>query len=407
MVDRSMETFNDRHAMRRLAVESSAFHLAWLVFLYVMTDGLNLGPVQWVQSFNQWDARWYASIGMSGHGFLPQTFVFAPAHSWFFGSITEVFFRGLWAADFRPKWVEVFSFVSIVLNFFSYVVANLIMVKLAEKRFQSFAISRKRLWLLALSNPVGYFVLTAYSDTVFYLITMMTLLLVLITSPRAEAWGLLSYQRNYGRASRWALAAILFLAPWFRLTGFAFVIFGFLKRKEVLASVLGLISFLTYYWVRTGDPFFFLMAQSVFQMPEGHLHDGLWYALTVLAQGLDGLAVRGYDYFIYWFDFGFLPLAVFFTSIGFSIWSWKKGEREISLLIAGITLISHNQAFWRSTVRYALPVYPMLSWIWLSNQSAILQRFNAKEILTGLAVGIGFFLQIFYCRIFQSGGWAF
>lgn len=402
-----MGTFDDRHAMRRLAVESSTFHLLWLIFLYVMTDGLNLGPVQWVQSFNQWDARWYASIGMNGHGFLPQTFVFAPAHGWFFGSITEVFFQVLWAADLRPKWVDVFSFVSIILNFLCYIIANIIVVRLAEKRFRKFAISRPRLWLLALSNPVGYFALTPYSDIVFYLITMMTLLLVIMTSPRAEAWGLLSYQQTYGRVSQWALAIILFIAPWFRLTGFAFAIFGILKRKEVLACVLGLISFLAYYWVRTGDPFFFLMAQSVFQMPEGNLLDGLWYALKVFAQGLDGLAVRGYDYFIYWFDFGFLPLAVFFTSIGFSVWSWRKGERELSLLIAGITLISHNQAFWRSTVRYAFPVYPMLSWIWLSHQSTTLSRFKAKEILTSLAVGIGFYLQIFYCRIFQSGGWAF
>jgi hypothetical protein len=173
-----------------------AFHLSWLIFLYVMTDGLNLGPVPWVQSFNQWDARWYASIGMNGHGFLPQTFVFAPAHGWFFGSITEVFFQVLWAADLRPKWVDVFSFVSIILNFLCYVIANIIVVRLAEKRFRKFAISRPRLWLLALSNPVGYFALTPYSDIVFYLITMMTLLLVIMTSPRAEAWGLLSYQQN-------------------------------------------------------------------------------------------------------------------------------------------------------------------------------------------------------------------
>lgn len=391
--------------MRRLAVESSSVHVLWLVFIYVMTNGLSLGPMQWAQSFNQWDAQWYASIGMNGHGFLPQTFVFAPANGWFFGTVTETFFQALRAADFRPKWIDVFSFVSIALNFVCYVIANTILIELAQRRF-SFP-SRSRLWLLALSNPVGYFALTPYSDIVFYLITIVTLLLVLLTSPRASAWGLPLLPKKHQRFAKWSLAATLFIAPWFRLTGFAFAILGLLKRMEVLASVFGLVSFLSYYQFRTGDPFFFLKAQSVFEMPEGHLHDGLWYALTVIAQGSEGLAIRGYDYFIYWFNFGLLPIAVFGASLGFSIWCWKKGERELSLLIAGITLISHNQAFWRSTVRYALPVYPMLAWMWLNYQSPRFQRLRGQEVLTGLAVGIGFFLQIFYCRIFQSGGWAF
>lgn len=393
--------------MRRLTIESSVSHLLWLALIYVMTDGLSLGTFAWIQSFNQWDARWYASIGMNGHGFLPQTFVFAPGHSWISGSITELFFQALRAFDFRPKWVDVFSCVSLVLNFFCFAAANSILVALASRRFQQPFISRKRLWLLALSNPVGYFALTPYSDMVFYLITMMTLLLVLITSPQASAWGLNGLQESHGRKAKWALATTLFVAPWFRLTGFAFAVLGLLKRKEVLASAIGLISFLTYYKIRTGDPMFFLMAQSVFQMPEGHLLDGLWYALKVFGQGLDGLAVQGYDYFIYWIDFGLLPIFVFFVSLGFSVWSWKKGERELSLLILGITLISHNQAFWRSTVRYALPVYPMLSWMWLQYRAPWFNRLRGQEILTGLAVGIGFFLQIFYCRIFQSGGWAF
>ena len=393
--------------MRRLTIESSISHFLWLAFIYVMTDGLSLGTMAWIQSFNQWDARWYASIGMSGHGFLPQTFVFAPGHGWVTGSITELFFQTLRAFDWRPKWVDVFSCVSLVINFLCFAVANSILVKLADSRFKRPLISRNRLWLVVLSNPVGYFALTPYSDMVFFLITMVTLLLVLLTSPRATAWGLQTLQENHGRKAQWALAATLFIAPWFRLTGFAFAAFGLLKRKEVLASGLGLISFLTYYKLRTGDPFFFLMAQSVFQMPEGHLLDGLWYALKVFVQGLDGLAIRGYDYFIYWFDFGFLPIFVFLSSLGFSLWSWKKGERELCLLILGITLISHNQAFWRSTVRYALPVYPMLAWIWLEYRAPWFTRRKGPEILTGLAVGIGFFLQIFYCRIFQSGGWAF
>jgi len=393
--------------MRRLAIESGIFHFFWFAFIYVMTDGLSLGVAQWVQSFNQWDARWYASIGMSGHGFLPQTFVFAPAHGWVSGSITELFFQALRSLDYQPKWVDVFSFVCLVTNFVCFTVANSILVKLAENRLRSFAVSRNRLWLLALSNPVGYFALTPYSDMVFFLITMLTLLLVLVTSPRASNWGLTAAREKYGQKASWALAALLFIAPWFRLTGFAFAVFGLLKRKEVLASFLGLISFLTYYKIRTDDPLFFLMAQSVFQMPEGHLIDGLWYAMKVFAQGMDGLAFRGYDYLIYWVDFGLLPLLVFFLSLGFSIWSWKKGERELSLLMIGITLISHNQAFWRSTVRYALPVYPMLAWMWLSYRAHLFERLKGREILTGFAVGTGFFLQIFYCRIFQSGGWAF
>ncbi len=372
-----------------------------------MTDGFRLGAFNWVLTFNQWDARWYASIGMSGHGFLPQTFVFAPAHAWLFGAATEAIFQLARAIGAKPIWVEVFTVVSFVFNVLFFALANTLLVLTAERRWATPQVSRKRLYLLAISNPVGYFALTAYSDIIFYFITVVTLLLVLMTSPRAELWGLLKWKQKYLRQTHWALVGLFFVAPWFRLTGFSFAVWALLKRKEVIASVAGLGTFLAYYKIKTGDPFFFLMAQSVFQMPEGHLLDGLWYAVRVFAQGLNGFAFRGYDYFIYWFDFGALSLIVFLLSMSFSIWSWRKGERELSLLIAGITLISHNQAFWRSTVRYALPVYPMLPWIWLTYDSPSFRRMRGTEILTGLAVGLGFFLQIFYCRIFQSGGWAF
>lgn len=390
--------------MRRLLGESTFFHGLWLIFVFAMTDGPSLGFFEWIRTFNQWDARWYASIGLNGHGFLPQTFVFAPGHAWIYGAATEFFFQLLRYFHFRPVWVDVFSIVCFFGNFICLFFANLLLVKLAASRFK---ISRNRLWLLAISNPVAYFALSPYSDTVFYLLTVLVLALVLATSRQAEAWGLEALKQKYFRSTQAALIVLLFLSPWFRLTGFAFAGLGLLKRKEVAASVLGLISFLTYYKIKTGDPFFFLMAQSVFQMPKGYLHDGLWYALKVFAQGTDGTAMEGYDFFIYWLDFGLLPLAVFFSSLGFSIWSWRKGERELSVLIAGITLISHNQAFWRSTVRYALPLYPMLPWIWLSVQTNASSRFRWQETLTGLAVGLGFFLQVFYCRIFQSGGWAF
>jgi hypothetical protein len=408
-----MKSFNDKHAMRRQAFVMTSI---WLIAIFIATNGFQLGFWPWLMSFNQWDTRWYGTIAMSGHGFLPQSFVFSPGHSWILGALTDLTYYAFRTFHIYIKWMMIFSLYGLILNVLAFGISNLILVWLSSKRWN---ISKTRMWAICFSNPMGYFALTAYSDMIFLLLTMCILVLTLHTSPRAEIWALQSLLPQLStRAKRMILTTLLAAAPWFRLTGAAFASLIFLRRKEVIGTLIGVLSFLTYYWVRTDDPFYFLKAQRVFQMPEGYFLDGLTYSVAVFLEGLkieSGklLLARDVDFLLYWINFGLLPLMVFFLSLATAIWLALQNEWEFALVLIAVTAISHNQAMWRSTVRYALMAYPVASWLWLKKDSSkvtgaspsIFKR--APEILTGLAVGTGFALQIFYARIFQAGGWAF
>lgn len=270
-IDHAIISFNDGRRMRRYAFETFLIHSAWLFILFGLTDGFQLSFVSWLEGFYQYDARWYASIAMQGHGFLAQSYAFPPLHGWLLGAVTEGVFRILRIGVADLKWLHVFYVVAFVLSVSFFAIANSLFVFLSERRWR---ISRVRLWALALANPVGYFALTAYSDTFFFAITMMSLYLVLSTGPRHHLWGFSTLTPTQIQFRRTALVTLLFAAPWIRLTGFAFAVWVILKRKEVLATFVSLAAFLAYYQIASGDPLFFLTLQSAFQMPEGTVLDG-------------------------------------------------------------------------------------------------------------------------------------
>ncbi len=399
--------------MRRQALTITAI---WFCTIFTATNGIALGFWPWLMSFNQWDSRWYGSIAMSGHGFLPQSFVFPPGHSWILGSFTDLTYYAFRAFGVYIKWMMVFSLYGLLMNLIAFACSNAALVWLSEKRWN---ISRSRMWAIAFANPVGYFALTAYSDMLFLALTMGVIVLVLHSSPRSRRWHLQHhFKRTSKKTKMLILAGLLGIAPWFRLTGAAFASLLLIRRKEAIGTLIGISSFLIYYWLRTEDPLYFLKAQRIFQMPEGNVLDGLRYAIAVFNQGLrieagEFLLIRQTDFFLYWLNFGLLPLGAFFLSLAVTFWLATRREWELALIIAAITVISHNQAMWRSTVRYALMIYPIASWIWLASDNPTsknmysLTKSIIPQIFTGLAVGTGLALQIFYARIFQSGGWAF
>jgi hypothetical protein len=400
--------------MRRQAV---VFTAIWLFAIFSVTNGFQLGFWQWLMTFNQWDTRWYGTIAMSGHGFLPQSFVFPPGHSWILGGLTDLTYYAFRSSGVLVKWMMIFSLYGLILNTLAFSASNWILVTLSEKRF---GLSGWRMWLIVFSNPMGYFALTAYSDMLFLFLTLCILVFTLHGSPRAKSWKLENFLNHYSiKTKTLILTFLLAIAPWFRLTGAAFASLALLRRKEVLGTIVGVGGFLTYYWIRTDDPFFFLKAQRVFQMPEGHFGNGLVYAISVFLEGLkfDGEKLflsRDFGFLLYWVDFGLLPLGALLLSFALIFWLAKRREWELVLILFAITLISHNQAMWRSTVRYAILVYPLMAWTWLAKDSYVQKLAQSKvhlnrlpAVLTGLALGFGFALQIFFARVFQSGGWAF
>lgn len=260
--------------------------------------------------------------------------------------------------------------------------------------------------MIAISNPVGYFAFTAYSDMLFFALFMATVALALWTSPRREIWGLPPLSIQGERLARINLVLLIALAPWVRLTGGAFAAWIFLKRKEALAAVISVAGFIGYNWFKTGDPFFFLLGQQAFMMPDGGLLKGLETSLRILGAFFDGTAYLGGELFLYAFNFGILTLTALGLSIGLVGWLWRQKEYELACLIFAIVLVSHNQAFWRSTVRYALPMYSLfLCMLWAN--PALNRPTLIRQITSGIFIALALTIQVFYARLFHAGAWAF
>lgn len=377
-------------------------HALWLAALYVLTDGLSGSPLMWLSHFHQWDARWYASIALDGHGFMPQTYVFPPAHGWLLGRIVNV-------VQFIAPSLPIdttFSIVAAANGLVCLIAGNILFVRLFAARFK---IAPSRLWLATLVNPVAYFALSAYSDATFYALTLATIHLALQSSDRQDLWGLPAPRRW----TRPLLALTLFVSPWVRLTGFSFASLAILKRREALATLASLAAFLIYYDFQTDRPLFFLSVQSVFGMPEGGFIHGAHYSLRVFFDGLQkwpdvsAAATTGPligEFFLHWFNFGLLPLMIIAISTASIIWLIKRREFLFALILASILIISHNQAFWRSTVRYMMLVYPIAQVAWMASTYG--SRPMGRVVSAVIAASF-LAMQVLYARIFLSGGWAF
>lgn len=381
-------------------------HALWLVAFYALTDGLSASPLAWLSHFHQWDARWYASIALDGHGFMPQTYVFPPAHGWLLGGIvgaTRSLISGL-SID------TTFSIVAATIGLASLVTGNILFVCLFAARFK---IAPSRLWLATLANPVAYFALSGYSDATFYALTLVTIGLALQSSDRRDLWRL----PPPNRWTRPLLALSLFATPWFRLTGFSFASLALLKRREALATAVSLAAFLLYYDIQTDRPLFFLSMQSLFGMPEGGFAHGALHSVRVFFDGLQkwpevsAIVTSGKtsgpligEFFLHWFNFGLLPLLSIATSLASIVWLIKRREFLFALIIGSILIISHNQAFWRSTVRYMMLAYPVAQVAWMASSWG---SRRVGRAVSALIAAILLAMQVLYARIFLSGGWAF
>lgn len=409
-IDDAIFSFDDNMHMRRYAFEALIVHSLWLAIIFVFTDGAQLPFLTWLEGFYQWDARWYGTIANDGHGFLAQTYVFPPFYGWLLGRLTDVLHFVSNGVGLKLNWPEALYLTAFLFGTTMFAFANTLFVFFSERRWN---LARPRLWAIAVSNPVGYFALIAYSDMFFFVLMLLAMLLILWTSPRRELWKLPELSKQKRWAIEAGLVSLLIMTPWVRLTGFAFAAWALLKRREVLATFLSLGAFLLYYWIRTDNPFFFLLAQQVFQMPEGGFIEGLSTSLGIIGHLIRGDIPETTDVRLYTLNFGILPIFCLATSLGFTAWLLRRREFEWALIVMAITAISHNQAFWRSTVRYTMPFFPFFYWMLIApRMQARPERVSkaktfALQALLGIAIGLSLMLQLFYGRLFRSGGWAF
>jgi hypothetical protein len=348
-------------------------YLLWILLIFYSTGGTHASGQSWLAGWQQWDAHWYEQIWREGYPAAdPRTLVFPPGYPVIVGIISKLF-----RASFLAT--------AIVLNLAAFFCTA---VLVSEWLSRKFAVSRSLLFVFVLSAPASYFAFTAYSDVLF-----MLLLWVLL-------WLALAERVPGGYKSVIGQSLLLFVLPWIRLTGYALASWLFARRIVALAVLVSLALWLGFNRMIAGSAFYFLRAQELFAMPQGNFFQGL--ADSLIHVGSDWS--RGTS----WLEFGFLPLFYFCALMAAAVWLAKRREGLLALSVLSILLFSYNQGFWRSVVRYDLPLVPVLCLPLLvtAKSGTGVASYVSRAAFYTLVLG-QFSLQIYFARLFHAGGWAF
>lgn len=365
---------------RRLGV-LVALTAVWAALLYVATGG---GPLaDWLEGWARWDAHWYRRIATEGYGQEPASLAFPPGYPWLVQSLAWLF---------SAPFFLVGSLTSLV----SLLLAGLALGAWAKRDFD---VPGPLVYAFWLCGPAAYFALAPYSDLLFCALLFPAL--YWLSAERLE---------RHEQVLLWLALALL---PFVRITAFALFALLLLRRWAVLAMLPGVAVFVWLNAQVAGHPLHFLAVQSQFLMPDGHLLDGLrgaWNGLGRIPP------VEKQADFLYWLQFHAVPLGGGLLILATLGWlAWRRAWVAV-LALGAIFLMSHNQGFWRSVVRYDLVLWPFVALPPLVALRARLHRWDGQGWPLGalaLAIGLGalmmlgLLLQLRFAGVFHRGGWGF
>jgi hypothetical protein len=350
-------------------------YIVWLFFVFATTSsGANIS--QWIAGWSQWDASWYERIFHEGYRSYPRMLVFPPLFSWLIGPLGSL--------------IGSFTTGALVINLAAFFAAGVLLTRIAAREFK---VNATAFFAFYLSAPAAYFAFAPYSDALFLCAFALALHLALrdpksfSLKERIGAWGL------------------MFAIPWLRLTGYALCAWVLGRRWFAAGTLVALAAWLAFNHAIAGDPLHFLKAQELFTMPQGNFLDGLIYTVRNIVPGRDA---SGAIEWTSWLQFIALPLLYLTLILATAVWFAMKRRWILGLTLVAITLFSHNQSFWRSAVRYDLPVLsfvaiPLLS---LAEDKRREVRLPLQALFAVLVVA-SLVAQVYFARLFRTGAWAF
>ncbi len=360
---------------RERTISYVALYLAWMAVAFLLTSGFH-GHETWLSSWFRWDSHWYQKIWQEGYDRQdPRALVFPPGYSMIIGILNTAFPIG-------------FQLVSLIVNLLCFFVGSCIAAEFLSRRFD---VPPLLIFIATLSAPTAYFVFTVYSDALFYLLFWMSIALV--------------HSKSEHIAVKLSQFALLLVLPWVRLTGFALSAWVLLKRRFVLPLLISLSGWFALNYALSGDPFYFLHAQRLFLMPSGSFLDGFHSSFSRLLDVPTDDITQWNDYL----QLAFLPMAYLSVLTCIGAWLCWRREWALGLAVLGVLFMSHNQAYWRSVVRYDLPLAPVL----LLPFAKVLHKHVTRErlLMAGACIGavivFQFGLQIYFGNLFKSGAWGF
>lgn len=347
-------------------------YVLWVCVFYLALGGRDDLP-GWISSWAKWDSVWYEKIWNNGYQADLKALVFPPGYSVLVGSTSG--------------WLKLnFGTAAVLVNLICFFCGTVLAANLLAAKFQ---INRSLLFLLILVSPASYFVFASYSDSVFFLLFWTALNLFDVNS-----------SNRYIETIEWV---ILLIGPWFRIAGYALCTVLLAGRKSGLAVFVSLLGWLGMNYVLTGNAFYFLEGQTKFLMRTGHFLDGLRYSLM----GLLPLSLDHLGEVVSYLQYNLLPIFYLAFLLCTAIWLMLRKCWMESLILLAVLFVSHNQAFWRSVVRYDWLLMPFLMTMLLSwAKHAGVRGVIARIFVFGVGAA-QFALAIWFGRLFREGYWAF
>ncbi|MEN8719683.1 MAG: hypothetical protein ABF296_05410 [Oceanococcaceae bacterium] len=354
---------------------------AWMLGLLLLS--VLAGPeLPWHRNWYRWDADSYEAIWASGYLAKPHLIAFPPLFSLLSGSLASL--------TTLP-----FHIAAMALNAACVLASTWLLTRIISAQFglpAGFSVAA------LMTAPAAYFLLASYSDALFLYVFLHIM------------WLVGKNPRQLSRGEHVLLLLLLFCAPLVRVTGAVFVLLLLLGRWQALAAGAGGMVWMSLNHSLTGNALAFMEIQSLFGMPEGHLLDGArdaWQGLvSASAASLGDLG---------WWQRHLLPCLALGLALPLLLWlAWQRQWAWL-IVITALILVSHNQAFWRSVVRYDLPLWPLLPLPWV----ALWQHWQADAprrplvlslapaaLIAGLLL-VGGVLQFINAQLFLRGGWTF
>ncbi|OGE37818.1 hypothetical protein A3B45_02250 [Candidatus Daviesbacteria bacterium RIFCSPLOWO2_01_FULL_39_12] len=305
-------------------------YLLWIVILLTVTYlGFLLFPKSeyssdnFFENFVNWDSRYYISIAQSGY-LKPTHYAFFPGYPLAIKIITFIT---------RDFWLS-----AILISVVSTFLASLFLYKLIILDFSKEIAKRTLFYLLFF--PTSFYFLMGYSEGLFLLLSILTI--------------------YYFRKNKFFWATLFaILTSLTRFIGLILIFSIFIEilwhkrfnKKNIilLLSPLGFLLYCLYLYTQTGQPLYFIEAQTEWSRQIGLPWMPFWEALNNIFQS--GFTQK-YYYVI--FD---LVFAVF--GLGMAIRSFRFLPPIYSFYALGSVLVPILTTNLSSTSRLLLPIFPI------------------------------------------------
>lgn len=336
------------------------FTLTIFYLSFSLLPHTQLFPHDFLKNLANWDGGHYLGIAEKGY-ILKSQYVFFPLYPMLINILTKV--------------TGNFLISGLLISFISILVALNLLYKLVAEYFGK-AYGQKVL-LLLLFFPLSFHFLTAYTESLYLLLSISTFLFL-----RKKKYFWATAFASLASATRLSgLAVVLSLALSIFFTQ------GLNKKNWVIIfSPLGFLLYCLYLYQQVGDPFYFIQAESQFW------HGGLVLPGSALVFSFKQLLIPGFilNNFRVLLDFLFACFGIVL------VWQVVK---KLSLDYAIFSTVSLILPLFSPTIvalpRYLLTIFPIF----------IVLGFHKNQYLSLAYQMIGLMLFSLYATLFLNGYW--